>query len=312
MTARKNILAIQKKQLSLEIDAIRLAIQHNAAKGLEAEFAFSRILNKHLPKKFKLGSGFILNGPKVSKQHDIVIYDDICNSPIFLGDNSGAFLGGSAYGVIETTITKMGTTKLEEDIKKIAHLRKIFMDNKVGFQKVVSCPVVDEIALRQGVGNCLASGYDINNIWPEIKKNISEDAAFIGDANLLSFGVNTEEIKYIIADACQKSKRYVVKEKIIFSGPPPRTYLCALNGSKYKSAASLSWTVKRLTKKYGAHVHGLLVLNEKGNDWLLSTKAYSNYDLEVESKDAFLKFLTNMKCSFQGMLVGKFPAAEFV
>jgi hypothetical protein len=68
--------------------------------------------------------------------------------------------------------------------------------------------------------------------------------------------------------------------------------------------------VRRLTEKHGAHVHGLLILNQKGYDWFLSTKAFSDYEVEIQTKDAFFHFLENMKCDFQGMLVGKHPAGD--
>lgn len=310
MTTRKKILNVHKKQLSLEIDAIRLAIQHSGAKGSEAEFAFRQMLRKYLPKKYKLSSGFIINGSKVSKQHDIIIYDDLCNTPVFLGNNSGTFLGGTVYGVFEITITKLITAKLEKDIEKIAHLRRMFPEAKVAFQKVFSCPILNEEDLKLKIENCLSTGISIDDIWPKIKTDISDDGAFVGDINTLSLGVDTEEIKSKIAVSCKQSKKYVVKEKIVYSTPPPRTYLCALNGTKYKSLESLSKTVQRLTKKYAAHIHGLLVLNGKGGDWLLSTKAHRNYEVDAKTKDAFFKFLENMKQAFQGMLVGKYSAAD--
>ena len=42
MVNKKDIIELHKKQLKLEIDAIRLAIQHKAAKGSEAELTEAR------------------------------------------------------------------------------------------------------------------------------------------------------------------------------------------------------------------------------------------------------------------------------
>ena len=313
MTRKKDIIELHKKQLKLEIDAIRLAISHNAAKGSEAEYAFKGLLRKYLPQKYKLSSGFVANANNISNQHDIIIYDDFMNVPMYLGDNSGSFLGGATYGVLEATISQLGTKKLEDDIKKMATLRRLFPEGKVAFQKVVSCPIFNEDELKHVVGQCLSSGFSIDDVWSEIKeKCISEDGTFTGDPYSLKSA--EEHDKRVISDMIVRLsmyvKKYVVKEKIIYSTPPPRTCLCALDGTAYVSIDSLSKTVKKLTKKYGAHIHGLLVLNKKGDDWLLSTKAYTDYEVETQEKDALFHFLENMKRDFQGMLVGKYPAVD--
>lgn len=313
MTGRKDILELHKKQLNLEIDAIRSAIHHSAIKGSEAEGAFKSFIRKHLPHKYKIGSGFVSNSYKMSQQHDIIFYDDFINTPIFLSDNSGVFLGGSVYGVAEITITKLNSTKLKTDIKKLANLRHLFPEDKVAFQKVISFPIVDENELKNEVGCYLSSGIFIDDVWPEIKKKcISEEGAFVGDVYSLVKVDDYEKdtIFNVVQKYSNRAKKYVVKEKTIYSTPPPRTYLCALNGVSYKSIDSLCNATKKLTKKYRAHLHGLLVLNKEGDDWLLSTKAYSNHEVQVTKKDAFLKFLDNIKRDFQCMLVGKKPASE--
>jgi hypothetical protein len=313
MTTKKEILELHKKQLALDIDVIRLAIQHKSVKGLEAENAFKRLLRKHLPQRYNLSSGFVANGERISCQHDIVVCDDFMNTPMFLGDNSGLFLGGSVYGVIEVTIKQLNADKLEKEIKKIAQLRKLFPEGRVLFQKVMSCPIIDQDKVKEEVSCSLSSGYCIEDVWPEIKeKCLSKEGVYVED--VLSIESCDSYDKQVFSDIFRRwgslSKKYIVKERAILSTPPPRTFLCALDGTAYKSVVTLAKAVKRLTKKYGAHVHGLLVLNKKGDDWLISTRAYENYDIEIKTKNAFFEFLQNMNRDFQGMLVGKLPAAE--
>jgi len=315
MTTKKDIVELHKKQLALDIDAIRLAIQHKAVKGAEAESAFKRLLRKHLPQRYNLSSGFVVNADNVSRQHDIIAYDGFMNAPMFLGDNSGLFLGGAVYGVVEATIAQLNTTKLEDDIKKIAQLRKLFPECKVPFQKVMSCPIIDQDKVKEEIEHSLSSGYCIEDVWPEIKeKCFSKEGAYVED--ILKTESSDSYDRQVFSDIFRHygslSKKYIVKEKTIYSTPPPRTFLCALDGTSYKSAETLARAVKRLTKKYGAHVHGLLVLCKQGNDWLISTRAHEKYDVEIKTKNAFFEFLENMNRDFQGMLVGKLPAAENV
>jgi hypothetical protein len=313
MTTKKDILELHKKQLALDINVIRLAIQHKAVKGSEAESAFKRLLRKHLPQRYNLLSGFVVNTDRISRQHDIIVFDDFMNAPMFLGDSSGLFMGGSVYGVVEVTIARLNTAKLKCDIEKIAQLRKIFPESKVPFQKVVSCPIIDQDKVKEEVSHSLSSGCCIEDVWPEIKeKCLSKEGAYVEDVlqmNSCDY-YDKQDLSDIFRRHGTLSKKYIVKEKTIYSTPPPRTFLCALDGTAYKSAETLAKAVKRLTIKYGAHVHGLLVLNEKGDDWLISTRAHENYDVEIKTKDAFFEFLEAMKRDFQGMLVGKLPAAE--
>jgi hypothetical protein len=292
---RKEIFEIHKKQLSLAIQGIRLAIAHNAVKGAEAEASFRQLMSRFLPRRYKLSSGFVINGEKVSNQHDLVVYDDFCNAPVYLGGNSGVFLGGSVYGVIEMTISKLNTKKLTEDIQKLANLRCIFPKEQVAFQKVMSLPLVDMDKVKQEVADNLSSGYSFDKIWPKIKQNLTEDGEFTGNFSAFPLEFSKAEWDKKLSELRKRATQFIVREKTIFSPPPPRTYLCALNGASYKTADSLAKTVYRLTKRYGAHIHGLLVLNEDGNDWLLSTKAYANYQVEVKTSDAFFLFIEHMK-----------------
>ncbi len=310
---RKEILEIHKRQLGLEIEILRLAIAHKAAKGSEAESAFRNLIAKHLPQKYKFGSGFVVNGGNISNQHDIIIHDNFLSAPMFLGANSGVFLGGSVYGILEITIGRLGSEKLEVDIKKFANLRKMFPDGQVAFQKVTSCPIVDKDELKNIVQNSLSSGYSIEDIWPEMQeKCVSPSGALVGNVfELNSVGqYDKRTIAYQLEQRYRDSKMNVVVEKVVSDGPPPRTYLCALDGAAYGSADALAEALMRLTKHYEAHIHGLLVLNRDGEDWLLSTKAFQDYQVNIIKKDALFNFVESMKRDFQGMLVGKYPAAD--
>ena len=309
MTTKQDILNLHKKQLEFEIDIIRKVTTHSAVKGAEAESSFKQLLRKHLPQKYKISSGFVLNGNDISNQHDIVICDDLINAPMYLGNASGLFLGGAVYGVLETTIQKLNKEKLEKDIKKLSNLRKLFPQNQVAFKKVVSRPILDEKKLKEGVNECLGSGTCIEGVWSTIKKNcISKEGTFSNLEAIDNFHCDKYAVSDIVNNLSKESKKYIVQEEIIYSMPPPRTYICALDGTSYKSAKSLAKVTKSLTKKYEAHIHGLLVLNKNKNDWFISTKAYQNYEVQITTTNAFRLLLESMKSNFQGMLVGKFPA----
>jgi hypothetical protein len=108
----------------------------------------------------------------------------------------------------------------------------------------------------------------------------------------------------------------VVQREEFEGGPPPRTYILALSGTSFKSLESLATKVEELTKKYSAHIHGLLVLDDHdskkikpGEEWLIRTRAYENFATERITKNSFYEFIESMKNDFMSMFVGRYPSA---
>ena len=104
MSKLTDYLILQKKQLQIEIEVIRLLMQHSSSEGTEAEKVLSGLLRKYLPQKYSIGSGFVTKDGKLSPQIDIIIFDNILNVPIYAGVASGVFKAGSVYGCIETVL----------------------------------------------------------------------------------------------------------------------------------------------------------------------------------------------------------------
>lgn len=253
MSKLTDYLKLQKKQLQIEIEAIRLLMQHSSSKGTEAEKVLSGLLRKYLPQKYSIGSGFVTEDGQLSPQIDIIIFDNILNVPIYEGVTSGVFKAGSVYGCIEVTIGKLTRNKLETDIKKFGKLRNMLRKN-IGFKKIYSQPH------STGRGN-------------------------------------------------------VVAEEPFKAGPQPRTYICALSGTTYTTPEKLAADVKELTIKYEAHMHGILVVdsnrsNKPEKEWLIWTKAFSNYQTDHKTTDSFDTLLKGMNANFMGMHVGIYPAAD--
>ncbi|MGA1870211.1 MAG: DUF6602 domain-containing protein [bacterium] len=157
MSKASDYLELQKKQLQIEIEAIRLLMRHSSSKGMEAEKVLSGLLRKYLPQKYSIGSGFVTEDGKLSSQIDIIIYDNILNVPIYEGIASGVFKAGSVYGCIKVTMGKLTRKKLETDIKKLGKLRNMLKEN-IGFKEIYSQPhqtgrgnVVAEKAFKAGL-----------------------------------------------------------------------------------------------------------------------------------------------------------------
>jgi len=103
------------------------SIPHAASKGKEAEGLLASFLSAHLPKRFEVGSGFIIDpADQVSKQQDIVIYDAL-NCPIYrASDDAGIFPSDNVASVVEvkSTLTRDELRDCFEKISNVKSLKK--------------------------------------------------------------------------------------------------------------------------------------------------------------------------------------------
>lgn len=257
MNKLSSYLQLKKKQLQLGIKSIRLFMTHASSKsikGTEAEKILEDLLRKYLPKRYSFGSGFVVENGKLSPQTDIIIHDEILNTPLYQGEFSGVYRMGAVYACIEVTVGELTPQKLEKDIEKLSKTRSMARNGRVKFKKICSIPR-------------------------------------------------------------ESGKGTVVTQESFESTPPPRTYICALSGTTFKTPESLAKKTEELTKKYVAHMHGVLVIDSHNQkkiekEWLIWTEAYKNYKTNFITKDSLYTLIQGMNVDFFGMCVGKYPAAD--
>ncbi|WP_192456275.1 DUF6602 domain-containing protein [Musicola keenii] len=124
MDVKKVFRGISKKLLTdFEISS---EINHNGNKGDYREGTLRNfLLSGRLPKRFGVGSGEII-GPtrNVSKQSDLVIYDQLDGMSLIYEDDIQIFPIESVFGVIEvkSTLSKEELIKSLENIKSVKYL----------------------------------------------------------------------------------------------------------------------------------------------------------------------------------------------
>src|SRR5690242_2903473 len=101
---------IQTYLKSLELAAAatkeRLNLTHHGEDGRHVEGIIRGVLEKLLPKRFSIGSGFVINfDGQMSLQQDIVLFDNVDNAPLMYEGNSGVFTAESVYATIEVKKT---------------------------------------------------------------------------------------------------------------------------------------------------------------------------------------------------------------
>ena len=98
---RQTIFAQAARKLRQDFDELS-TIPHSGLKGNEAERLVKVFLKEHLPKRFSVGSGFIIDGyDTVSKQTDVIIYDAL-NCPVYRASEEAAiFPSDNVAAVVE-------------------------------------------------------------------------------------------------------------------------------------------------------------------------------------------------------------------
>jgi hypothetical protein len=98
---------------------------HNALRGGEAEDIIRRFLNAHIPKRFSVGSGFILD-PKgaVSRQTDVVVYDAF-NCPVYRASETAAIYPSNNVAMVVEVKSTLDKDELVDAWQKIAAVKQL-------------------------------------------------------------------------------------------------------------------------------------------------------------------------------------------
>jgi len=115
--SRQDIFLQAAKRLRSEFEELAV-VPHNAVKGHEAEQLIRRFLTEHIPKRFDVGSGFVLdpNG-MVSPQTDVIIYDAY-NCPVYRASEEAAIFPSNNVAVVVEVKSNLDKDSLKDAWKK--------------------------------------------------------------------------------------------------------------------------------------------------------------------------------------------------
>lgn len=101
--------AIEENLLLAKLDAVRAAIAHAGEKGRALENGVHTLVRSILPAEYGLATGFVVfdtpEGPRLSSQLDIIIYDAIRSGPIISLETCDVFPLEAVYGYVEVKAT---------------------------------------------------------------------------------------------------------------------------------------------------------------------------------------------------------------
>lgn len=119
-----DLLQQHEQEFLLQRDRLIKLIQHYPTIGQHREELIRAFLEKHLPQKVAVGTGFIYSKNRDSRQCDILIYDHI-NYPVMFREGSLVVVDPAAVvGVIEIK-SKLSRSTLDEAFGIIANVKSL-------------------------------------------------------------------------------------------------------------------------------------------------------------------------------------------
>lgn len=110
-----------KLKLSSNIDGIT----HPGVKGSETELNWIGLLNKYLPERYKVSSGFVIDYEgNISDQIDVIIYDRHFTPFIFHGENTFYIPAEGVYAVFEVK-QEFDKNNYEYAVSKLNSVKKL-------------------------------------------------------------------------------------------------------------------------------------------------------------------------------------------
>jgi hypothetical protein len=125
----KNYYSALQDQFRLQSSVLTDVLPHAGERGRNDEERFREFLGRILPKKYSVGSGFVVcSEPSVpvSSQTDVVLFDEFHNSPIHRELTSHVYPVEMVYGTVEVKgrLERRDLKKIFEDIAKMRALGK--------------------------------------------------------------------------------------------------------------------------------------------------------------------------------------------
>ena len=122
--SRQEIFAQAAKRMRAEFEELSV-VPHNGARGGEAEDVIRRFLDAHIPKRFAVTAGFIVDPHgTVSKQTDVIVYDAF-NCPVYRASADAAIIPSSNVAVVVEVKSTLNKSEMLDAWTKIASIKSL-------------------------------------------------------------------------------------------------------------------------------------------------------------------------------------------
>ncbi|TMS41083.1 MAG: hypothetical protein FGO69_09445 [Methanobacterium sp.] len=163
-------------QLTSEFERITTQITHPGSIGTSRERIVQDFLSKgKLPKKYAIGKGEII-GPdsNVSKQSDLIIYDDMNAVPLLYNEDTQIYPVESVCGVIEVK-SKLSKTKLVEGLENIKSVKEVAPNDYVTYESLKRSDIMVASSFKRPVPFGIIFAFDLDdNSLDSLMNNLND------------------------------------------------------------------------------------------------------------------------------------------
>lgn len=122
--SRQSLFAKAAAKIRADFEALSL-VPHSGERGREAEAIVRDFLVGHLPKRFGVTSGFVIDArDTISKQMDVVVYDAL-NCPMYRPSENAAIIPSNNVAAVIEVKSKLDKAELEDCFDKIASVKAL-------------------------------------------------------------------------------------------------------------------------------------------------------------------------------------------
>ncbi len=167
----------------------RTLVKHRAEKGRIVESVVKSALRGILPRRFSIGTGFAITASgRTSSQLDLVIYDELFNSPIILEGGTGLFPIECVYGFVEVKSLLNGDeigkfTKAVRTVRDLASEKRYVVygthDDGKGHSVVGEHEVTQTLSPRSFMFAIKSDYTDIRNVESSLKECTEKNGAHV-------------------------------------------------------------------------------------------------------------------------------------
>lgn len=123
-TTRQEIFAQAAKRARQRFEELRV-VPHSGTRGARAESIVKQFLIDHLPRRFDVGSGFIINkSDHISPQCDVIVYDAI-NCPRYRVDDEASIFPSTNVAAVVEVKSRLDREQLYDAAKKIRDVKRL-------------------------------------------------------------------------------------------------------------------------------------------------------------------------------------------
>jgi hypothetical protein len=122
--SRQSIFEQAARKLRQDFEELSV-VPHSGLKGNQAERLVKAFLKAHLPKRYDVGSGFILDHfDNVSKQTDVIIYDAF-NCPVYRASDDAAIFPSDNVAVVIEVKSRLDKEQLTSSFENILATKQL-------------------------------------------------------------------------------------------------------------------------------------------------------------------------------------------